>query len=69
MSDFEIRDLTNIDEFRQVVGLEKAITPNGDVSLVGPYHPTTYAFDGEVKGMKPSDMAGWETPIPKQQKP
>ena len=47
------------------MGLEKAITPKGDVSLVGPYHPTTYAFDGEVKGMKPSDMAGWDTPIPK----
>lgn len=47
------------------MGMEKAITPNGDVSLVGPYHPTTYAFDGHVQGMKPSDMAGWNTPIPK----
>ena len=47
------------------MGLEKAITPNGDVSLVGPYHPTTYAFDGYVQGIKPSDMAGWNTPIPK----
>ena len=46
------------------VGLEKAITPNGDVSLVGPYHPTTYAFNGYVHAMKPSDMAGWDTPIP-----
>jgi hypothetical protein len=47
------------------LGLEKAIKPNGDVSLVGPYHPTTYAFDGYVQGIKPSDMAGWNTPIPK----
>ena len=48
------------------MGLEKAITPNGDVSLVGPYHPTTYAFDGYVKELKPSDMAGWDTPIPRK---
>jgi hypothetical protein len=47
-------------------GLENAITPDGDVSLVGPYHPTTYAFDGHVQGLKPSDMAGWDTPIPKK---
>jgi hypothetical protein len=31
---------------------------------VGPFKPTTYAFDGYVTGMKPGDMAGWESPIP-----
>jgi len=36
----------------------------GDVSLVGPYHPSTFAFGGFVKGIKPADMAGWTTPIP-----
>lgn len=45
-------------------GLESAIRPDGPIALVGPYAPTTYAFDGFVKGMKPSDMAGWDTPIP-----
>jgi type 1 glutamine amidotransferase len=47
-------------------GLESAITPNGDVSLVGPYHPTTYGFNGHVHALKPSDMAGWDTPIPRK---
>ena len=46
------------------VGLEAAIRADGNISFVGPFHPTTFAFDGYVKGMKPSDMAGWESPIP-----
>src|SRR5262245_5077357 len=46
-------------------GLEASIQPNGNVSLVGPYKPTTYAFDGYVKGVKPSDYAGFESAIPK----
>jgi type 1 glutamine amidotransferase len=45
-------------------GLEKSITGTSDISLVGPYHPSTFSFGGHVKGVKPADMAGWETPIP-----
>jgi type 1 glutamine amidotransferase len=45
-------------------GLEKNIRPDGDVSLVGPYQPTTFAFGGHVKGVKPADLAGWDSPIP-----
>jgi type 1 glutamine amidotransferase len=45
-------------------GLEKSITAGGDISFVGPYHPSTFNFGGHVKGVKPADMAGWETPIP-----
>lgn len=45
-------------------GLENAIAPENEVGLVGPYNPTRYAFDGFVHGMKPSDMAGWDSPIP-----
>ena len=26
--------------------------------------PTTFSFDGFVKGMKPADLAGWDSPIP-----
>jgi type 1 glutamine amidotransferase len=48
------------------VGLESSIRPTNDISFVGPFNPTTYAFDGYVKGMKPADMAGWDSPIPKQ---
>jgi hypothetical protein len=48
------------------LGLESSIRPDNPIGFVGPFHPTTYAFDGYVKGMKPSDMAGWDSPIPKQ---
>ena len=46
-------------------GLENSIQATSDISFVGPYHPTTFAFGGFVKGVKPSDMAGWDSPIPK----
>ena len=46
------------------VGLEDSIKADGDVGLVGPYQPSTFNFDGHVKGVKPSEMAGWDTPIP-----
>ena len=46
-------------------GLESAIQPSSDVSLVGPYNPSTYSFGGFVKGLKPADMAGWDSPIPR----
>ncbi len=50
-------------------GLEASIRPDGDISFVGPYQPTTYSFGGFVKGVKPADLAGWESPIlPKAQK-
>lgn len=45
-------------------GLEHVITGTNDVSLVGPYNPTRYDFDGWVQGIRPSDMAGWESAIP-----
>ena len=48
-------------------GLETSISPDGNISFVGPYKPSTFAFGGFVKGMKPSDMAGWDTPIPARQ--
>jgi Trehalose utilisation len=45
-------------------GLENNIKADGNVSLVGPYHPSTFNFGGHVKGVKPAEMAGWDTPIP-----
>ncbi len=47
-------------------GLESAIQPAGNVALVGPFQPTTFNFKGFVKGMKPSDLAAWDSPIPKK---
>lgn len=46
------------------VGLEDAIKPNLRVSLVGPYQPTSFGNKGNVVGVIPSDMAGFENPIP-----
>ena len=45
-------------------GMEAAIAPDSDIAFVGPFQPTTYAFDGYVKNIKPADMAGWTSPIP-----
>ena len=45
-------------------GSRRASGPTGDISFVGPYQPTTFNFDGYVKGVKPADLAGWDSPIP-----
>ena len=65
-------DLRN-DGFRRLLvngvlwamGLESSIQPAMDVSFVGPFNPSRYSFNGFVKGLRPSDMAGWDAPIPK----
>jgi hypothetical protein len=65
-------DLRN-DGFRRLVvngilwaaGLESVITGDNPADLVGPYLPTRYDFDGWTKGIRPADMAGWDSPIPK----
>ena len=49
-------------------GLEASIRPTSNISLVGPYHPSTFSFGGYVKELKPSDLAGWDSPIPRQPK-
>jgi len=51
------------------VGLEDEIAPDLDVSLVGPYHPSTFSFGGHRLGVRPSDLAGWDTPIMNPTKP
>ncbi|MBI1372464.1 MAG: hypothetical protein GC159_06850 [Phycisphaera sp.] len=59
------------DDFRRCIingvfwcmGMEDAIKADMDVSFVGPYNPATFAFGGERKGVKPADIAGWDTPI------
>ena len=45
------------------IGLESAIRPDNDIDLVGPYHPVTFNFDGYRRGVRPSDLAGWDSPI------
>lgn len=45
-------------------GLEAGIQPSGPIAFVGPFTPTTFAFKGFVRGVKPADLAGWDSPIP-----
>lgn len=51
------------------VGVDEAITADLDVALVGPYYPAGFAFDGYRRGVRPSDLAGWDTPIMDPEKP
>jgi type 1 glutamine amidotransferase len=44
-------------------GLEAAITPTLNIAFVGPFEPSRYNFNGFVKGVKPADLAGWDSPI------
>ncbi|MFI4874142.1 MAG: ThuA domain-containing protein, partial [Blastopirellula sp. JB062] len=63
-------DLLN-DDFRRLLvnacfwgcGLENDISPQLDVSFVGPYQPSTFRFNGHRQGVQPSDLQGWQTPI------
>ncbi len=63
-------DITN-DGFRRMLvnaslwtmGMEKEIKADLPIDLVGPYQPTTFSFGGGVKGVKPADLSGWESPI------
>lgn len=64
-------DLLN-DGFRRMVvnavlwatGLEASVRPTNNIGFVGPFQPSSYSFGGFVKGIKPADMAGWDSPVP-----
>ena len=44
--------------------MEKAIKAEADVSFVGPFNGTWARGKGRRKpGTKPSDLAGWDSPI------
>ncbi|WP_437230530.1 ThuA domain-containing protein [Planctomicrobium sp. SH661] len=69
-------DILNEDYRRMLInaclwaaGLEQQITPDLNIEFVGPYHPATFSFDGHRRGVKPLDMAGWDTPIMNPEKP
>jgi hypothetical protein len=51
------------------ISLENSIRPDADISFVGPFQPSTFSFGGYVKGVKPADLTGWDSPIlPRAQK-
>ncbi|MDX1679858.1 MAG: ThuA domain-containing protein [Akkermansiaceae bacterium] len=45
------------------LGMEDAITPDLNIAFVGPFSPSKFSFKGEAKGVKPTDLAGWDSPI------
>jgi type 1 glutamine amidotransferase len=45
------------------VGLEKTIKTDLKIDFVGPYHPLPFTFNGEAQKVKPSDLAGFKSPI------
>ena len=51
------------------LGMEQVITPALDISFVGPFHPVTFSFDGYRRGVRPSDLAGWDSPIMSPDRP
>jgi hypothetical protein len=50
------------------MNMEDHITPDADVSFVGPYNPSTFNFKASVTDAKPGDIEGWDTPILKPKK-
>lgn len=46
------------------VGLESDINPTMQVGTVGPFKPNTFSSGAYARGIKPSDYAGFESPIP-----
>ncbi|GMU91376.1 MAG: hypothetical protein AMXMBFR4_04340 [Candidatus Hydrogenedentota bacterium] len=45
------------------LGMEEHIKPDNPIDFVGPYHPTTFSFTEYRRGVKPSDLAGWDSPV------
>ncbi len=44
-------------------GLEEKIKADAAIDFVGKYQPTTFRGGGHRRGVKPSDLAGWDSPI------
>ena len=45
------------------IGLEKSITADLKIDIVGPYHPTWLGKYNRVAHVKPEDLQGWDSPI------
>jgi hypothetical protein len=48
--------------------MEDQIKPDADISFIGPYNPSTFSFKPSVTDARPSDIAGFDTPILKPAK-
>lgn len=65
------------DDFRRMLlnahfwclGMEDQIKADHPIGFVGAYNPSTFSFGGYRRGVKPSDLAGWDAPIYDASKP
>lgn len=44
-------------------GAEDSIQPDLEIGFVGPFQPSRFSFGGHAKGVKPADLADWNSPI------
>lgn len=51
------------------LGLEEQIKPDNKIDFVGGYQPSTFKMAGHVKGVKPQDLAGYDSVIGRENKP
>ena len=51
------------------LGMEDQIKPDSNIDFVGSYNPATFNFAGNRQGVKPADIAGWDTPIYSKEAP
>jgi hypothetical protein len=51
------------------VGLEDEIKKDNPIDFVGPYQPTTFSFTHFPRGVKPKDLADFESPIMESELP
>jgi len=68
-------DITNDGYRRMIVNgmlwlleMESSITPDANITIVGPGKPNTFNFNGHAKGIKPEAYVGYESPIPAHNK-
>ena len=45
------------------IGMEAKIKGDLKIDFVGPYKPSTFRGGGHVKGVKPADLVGFDSPI------
>jgi hypothetical protein len=45
------------------MSMEANIKADMNISFVGPFQPSKFSFNGHAKKVKPSDLAGWDSPI------
>ena len=45
------------------LGMDAEIKPDNPIAFVGPYSPSTFSFTEFKRGIKPADLAGWDSPI------